>query len=77
MRKPKEVKYVVGTTLDAKPITVTHYFSDDERPEQENGTPTKYRSKGKASASSTKRKTCSHAQKDARMRHQSQQTKKK
>jgi len=76
MKKRKEVSYVIGATLDAKPITVTHILSDEDIPEQKIKSAIDKRSKGVATIPITKRKTCSHAQKDARVKYQNQQTKK-
>jgi len=76
MGKQKEVKYVVGTTLDAKPITVTHVLVDDNLPKEKSKTPVKNHLKGGAPVLQTTRKTCTHAQEDARKRHQAKQNKK-
>ena len=72
----KVVQYVVGTTLDAKPITATHILVDDALP-KEKSKPSAQHLKGSVPEPLTTRKTCSHAQKEARIKHQTQQTKKK
>lgn len=74
MSNQRTVQYVVGTTLDAKPITVTHVLSEDGAPETEVNNQTLPSSV--PATPFAQRKTCSHAQKDARVRHKGQQAKK-
>ena len=78
MAKQKKVSYVVGTTLDLTPITVTHVLADDDDPAESARSynlESRQHSKGFNSVSKN-RKTCSHAQKDARVRHQQSLNKK-
>lgn len=78
MAKQRKVTYVIGTALDLTPITVTHVLADDDGPAKSacsHNLESRQLSKGFHSVSKN-RKTCSHAQKDARVRHQQSLNKK-